>query len=104
MAKRAEQNVTGAEILIVEDDPRVLSATFDAVIELGHHPVACDHPSKAASLLAEHERIGLIISDVLMPDMTGPAMAAMLRHSHPAIPVLFVTGLDRKSTRLNSRH
>src|SRR3546814_5471614 len=43
-------------------------------------------------LLAEHERIGLIISDVLMPDMTGPEMAAMLRHSHPDIPVLFVTG------------
>src|SRR3546814_12919017 len=36
----------------------------------------------------------LIISDVLMPDMTGPEMAAMLRHSHPDIPVLFVTGFD----------
>src|SRR3546814_14800809 len=67
------------------------------------------------------------ISDVLMPDMTGPEMAAMLRHSHPDIPVLFVTGFagdiddaamfagcevlrkpytmrDRKSTRLNSSH
>src|SRR3546814_4823324 len=97
MAKRAEQNVTGAEILIVEDDPRVLSATFDAVIELGHHPVAGDHPSKAASLLAEHERIGLIISDVLMPDMTGPEMAAMLRHSHSDIPVLFVRSEEHTS-------
>src|SRR3546814_20455870 len=58
MAKRAEQTVTGAEILIVEDDPRVLSATSDAVTELVNHPVACDHPSTTASQLAEHERIG----------------------------------------------
>src|SRR3546814_12559117 len=91
MAKRAEQNVTGAEILIVEDDPRVLSAPFDAVIELGHHPVACDHPSKAPSLLAEHERIGLIISAVLIPDMTVADSEVMLSLSHPTYPVLFVT-------------
>src|SRR3546814_14766713 len=51
MAKRAEQNVTGAEILIVEDDPRVLSATLDAVIELGHHPVVSYPHSQAASTL-----------------------------------------------------
>ncbi|MBK5263655.1 MAG: response regulator, partial [Alphaproteobacteria bacterium] len=85
-------HAAGIEILVVEDDPRVLSATFDALVELGHHPVACDHPSKAASILADHDTIGLIISDVLMPDMTGPEMIAMLRHSHPGIPVLFVTG------------
>src|SRR3546814_16517315 len=46
MAKRAEQNVTGAEILIVEEDPRVLSATFDAVIELGNYQAQYDPPSK----------------------------------------------------------
>src|SRR3546814_6979098 len=46
----------------------------------------------STTLFRSHERIGLIISDVLMPDMTGPEMAAMLRHSHPDIPVLFVTG------------
>jgi signal transduction histidine kinase/ActR/RegA family two-component response regulator len=82
----------GARILLVEDDPRVLSATLDALIDLGHQPVACDHPAKAADLLASNPDIQLIISDVLMPDMTGPEMVAQLRQSHPSIPVLFVSG------------
>lgn len=82
----------GLDILVVEDDPRVLSATLDTLKELGHHPIPCDHPAKAAGILAENDNIALIISDVLMPDMTGPEMVAALRQSHPAIPVLFVTG------------
>ena len=82
----------GARVLLVEDDPRVLSATLDALVDLGHQPVACDHPAKAADLLASNPDIQLIISDVLMPDMTGPEMVAQLRQSHPSIPVLFVSG------------
>lgn len=79
-------------ILVVEDDPRVLSATIDALIDLGHQPIACDHPLKAAALLRSHPEIQLIISDVLMPDMTGPEMVALLRKSHASMPVLFVSG------------
>lgn len=79
-------------ILVVEDDPRVLSATIDALIDLGHQPIACDHPMKAGALLASRPEIQLIISDVLMPDMTGPEMIALLRKSHPSLPVLFVSG------------
>lgn len=79
-------------ILVVEDDPRVLNQTMAALSELGHLPVACDHPSKAAKLLTSHRDIGLIISDVLMPDMTGPEMIRTLPVAYAHVPVLFVTG------------
>lgn len=79
-------------ILVVEDDPRVLNQTMAALGELGHLPVACDHPGKAARLLANNPDIGLIISDVLMPDMTGPEMVKALPPRFRDLPVLFVTG------------
>ena len=79
-------------ILVVEDDPRVLNQTMAALAELGHLPVACDHPSKAAKLLTSHRDIGLIISDVLMPEMTGPEMVRSLPVTFAHVPVLFVTG------------
>jgi signal transduction histidine kinase len=79
-------------ILVVEDDARVLNQTMSALSELGHLPVACDHPGKAARLLAHNGDIGLIVSDVLMPDMTGPEMVKALPASFRHLPVLFVTG------------
>ncbi|MET0370575.1 MAG: ATP-binding protein [Sphingobium sp.] len=79
-------------ILVVEDDPRVLNQTMSALAELGHLPVACDHPAKAEKLLRGHHDIGLILSDVLMPGMTGPEMVNRLPASFRHIPVLFVTG------------
>jgi signal transduction histidine kinase len=85
-------HATGLHILVVEDDPRVLPATMDALRELGHHPLACDDPTRAAGLLAAMDRIDLILSDVLMPTLTGPEMVAGLVAAHPHVPVLFVTG------------
>ncbi|MBB3695347.1 ATP-binding protein [Sphingomonas sp. BK580] len=85
-------DVSGLHILVVEDDPRVLPATMDALRELGHHPRACDDPTRAAALLAGMNRVDLILSDVLMPTLTGPEMVAKLAATHARVPVLFVTG------------
>ncbi|WHO38049.1 ATP-binding protein [Sphingobium sp. AP49] len=85
-------------ILVVEDDPRVLNQTMSALAELGHLPIACDHPTKAAKLLANNLDIGLIMSDVLMPDMTGPEMIRDLPAQHRHLPVLFVTGYTGDAT------
>ncbi|WP_241241886.1 ATP-binding protein [Sphingobium algorifonticola] len=79
-------------ILVVEDDPRVLSQSMDAIAELGHLPIACPHASEAAAMLERHGDVGLIVSDVLMPGMTGPEMIASLPDAYRAVPVLFVTG------------
>jgi len=78
-------------ILVVEDDPRVLTATVEAVEELGHRAVACNDPRDAATLVEKHG-FDLILSDVLMPDLTGPELVAELKQRWPDLAVLFVTG------------
>ncbi len=95
----ADGNAEPAEalkILVVEDDERVLTATVDAVSELGHTAVACANPLEAEALvegrLAEGKGFDLILSDVLMPDLTGPEMVARLKQRWPELSVLFVTG------------
>ncbi len=82
----------GTTVLVVEDDPRVLAATGDALEELGLRTVRCLHPGDARKRLRENPDIGLIVSDVLMPGMTGPELVASIRNDYPGLPVLFVTG------------
>jgi signal transduction histidine kinase/CheY-like chemotaxis protein len=79
-------------ILVVEDDPRVLRSTMAALAALGHIGLDCDHPAKAADLLASRPEIALILSDVLMPDMSGPEMIEALGAAVTGLPVIFVTG------------
>lgn len=83
---------SGLDILVVEDDPRVLTATVEALEELGHRPIPCPDPFHAPALLDSHPTIDLIVSDVLMPGQTGPEMIAALPARHTGIGVLFVTG------------
>ncbi|MBN8848125.1 MAG: kinase [Sphingomonas sp. 67-36] len=80
------------DVLVVEDDPRVLAATSGALRELGHRPIPCNDPLAAPAMLAAHDAIRLILSDVLMPTQTGPEMIAALDRRYAHIPVLFVTG------------
>jgi signal transduction histidine kinase/CheY-like chemotaxis protein len=79
-------------ILVVEDDPRVLSATVGALEELNHQAIACQDPLAVPDLLNQHPAIDLIVSDVLMPVRTGPEMIAALDPRHAHLAVLFVTG------------
>ncbi len=79
-------------LLVVEDDPRVLAQTRSALAELGHTAICCDHPAKAVTMLEQNSGIDIILSDVLMPDMTGPEMVAALPQQFRSIPVMFVTG------------
>ena len=87
-----QQEDLSLTILVVEDDARVLRSTLSALAALGHRGLACDHPSKAGGMLADHPDIALILSDVLMPDQTGPEMVAELGNQLAQKPVIFVTG------------
>ncbi|PZU11684.1 ATP-binding protein [Sphingomonas sp.] len=79
-------------ILVVEDDIRVRSATGEALAELGYEPLLCDSGDEAIVLLGARDDIRLMITDVLMPGMTGPELVSAVRPRHPDLAVLFVTG------------
>jgi signal transduction histidine kinase/ActR/RegA family two-component response regulator len=81
-----------AVILVVEDDPRVRNATVSAIEELGHMPVAVASGAEALAELAARDDIRLILSDVVMPEMTGPELIARAAPLYPHIAVLYVTG------------
>jgi len=89
--EQSEPSVPGTRILLVEDDPRVLAATLGALEDLDYHPVACASGAEAIRLF-ERQEFDLVISDVIMPEMTGPEMVRELKIKHPDAAVLFVTG------------
>ncbi|MBL9069204.1 MAG: response regulator [Sphingopyxis sp.] len=95
-ATSMDSPASALSILVVEDDKRVLAATVDAVEELGHTAIACANPLDAERLvegrLAEGGSFDLVLSDVLMPELTGPEMVAQLKRRWPELSVLFVTG------------
>ncbi len=80
------------DILVVEDDPRVLTATLAALEELGHRPVACSDPLNAPRTVASLRALDLVMTDVLMPGQTGPEMVAALEPQLRSVAILYVTG------------
>ncbi|MDQ8758135.1 ATP-binding protein [Sphingosinicella sp. LHD-64] len=91
-APAPERGRGAGSILVVEDDPRVSRSTMDALEELGYRPVACSGGREALDLLTRTSDFDLVITDVMMPEMTGTELAAELRRQHPHLPVMFVTG------------
>jgi CheY-like chemotaxis protein len=87
-----DAHVPGARILLVEDDPRVRTATVGALEDLDYEPVACGSGAEAIELFGKHE-FDLVITDVIMPEMTGPELIRHLKANQDRdFAVLFVTG------------
>ena len=82
----------GALILVVEDDPRVSRSTVAALEELGYRPHPCASGREALEALARESGVALVVTDVMMPEMTGTELAAEIGRRDPDMPILFVTG------------
>jgi len=79
-------------VLVVEDDPRVSRSTVAALEELGYLPTPCASGREALEILEREEGIDLILTDVMMPEMTGPELVHAATVRYPWIAILFVTG------------
>jgi DNA-binding response OmpR family regulator len=83
-------------ILLVDDDP-IQAATRKAIlIRSGNEVVIASGGQKALSLLDDMElaqRVGMVITDHLMPGMNGLQFVTELRRHFPTLPVLVLSGL-----------
>ncbi|MBI5883191.1 MAG: response regulator [Elusimicrobia bacterium] len=90
----AEAALAGSEtVLLVEDEPPVLRVTARMLRENGYEVLEASHPEQALELARLHPgRIDLVLTDVVMPGMAGPALSRLLAPLRPSAKVLFMTG------------
>jgi signal transduction histidine kinase/CheY-like chemotaxis protein len=91
-AEPAARGGRAAAILVVEDDPRVSRSTVAALEELGYRPYPCASGREALAMLKREAEIALVVTDVMMPEMTGTELAAEVKRRRPDMRILFVTG------------
>jgi len=86
--------VTGSEtILIVEDDDMVRNFATRVLKGLGYTILSAADGKEAISISGDHQGpIHLILTDVVMPGMSGPAVEETLRVSRPGIKALYMSG------------
>jgi len=79
-------------VLVVEDNDDVRRLTMRTLQQAGYRVLEASGGQDALALLAAGERIDLVVTDVIMPQMNGVTVAQEVRKRHAAMPVLFITG------------
>ena len=84
--------VSGATVLLVEDDDVVRHVTTEMLRLAGYEVVAAASAEDALTLLGAGARPDVLVSDVVMTGVDGPSLAERARRLLPDLPVLFVSG------------
>ena len=80
-------------VLLVEDQSDVRLLTSTILESLGYSVLEADSGAKALEISEQFQgRIDLLLTDVIMPGLTGPELAKRLRGLRPSIEVLLVSG------------
>jgi DNA-binding NtrC family response regulator len=86
-----------ATILLI-DDNAVQAATRQTILKrAGYFVIAALNPARALEQIQSGEfptEIGLVITDHLMPGMSGAEFVKELRKTHPSLPVMVISGLE----------
>ncbi len=80
-------------VMVVEDEVEVRDFVSTVLTNYGYRVFKADNAVEALLFFEqEHERIDLVLSDVIMPGTSGPEMGARLKCLHPEIKILYMSG------------
>ena len=80
-----------ARILVVDDEPAVRAVIEGLMIRSGHNVLSTGYGLVALHMLSEHP-FDLVITDIVMPYMTGVRLIDEIRTHYPAIKILAISG------------
>ena len=87
-------------ILLVEDETSILDVLSSNLEASGYKVLQAANGAEALAVMEEHRgEVDLLVSDVVMPMVSGPELYARLRGSHPHIKVIFISGYSNWSGR-----
>ncbi len=83
----------GETILLVEDEPGVIGLLQSILLDAGYKVLVSQDGQKALELAQEFDgTIHLLLTDVVLPHRSGPALARELAHARSEMRVLFISG------------
>jgi CheY-like chemotaxis protein len=99
-APRVERVSRKATILAVEDEEVVRMVMCSVLEQVGYEVLCAGTPEEALDLASGHVgRIDLLLTDVVMPQMSGPALADEILQLFPEIKILYVSGYSERDMR-----
>jgi putative two-component system response regulator len=86
-----------SRILVIDDEAVIRMLVVEILEVAGHDVVAADSAERAIALL-EHEEFELVVSDVIMPGLSGLELLEIVRARRASLPVVLVTGAGTYET------
>ena len=85
--------MTRPTILIVEDQPALRRVAERILVRVGYPVLTAESGEEALQVAGTHaERIGLLLTDLVMPGIGGRELARTLRRQRPELRVLYLSG------------
>jgi CheY-like chemotaxis protein len=81
--------------VLVADDNRGFAELCRALLEDAGHQVVTAYSGLAAIAVVEQQEVDAAVLDVLIPEISGDAVAERLRQLQPGMPIVLMTGADR---------
>src|SRR6266511_1916326 len=100
-SRNRPEELTGTEtVLVCEDDELVRILIETMLTENGYRVLTAARPREALQLAASHEGpIDVVVTDVVMPELSGPELVEQLEDVRPGLDVLFLSGYSAETIR-----
>lgn len=101
-AEESPKSVTYATVLLVEDDDAIRILLRNSLEESGYQVIEARDGEEALlqAEMHEDEQIDLLISDVVMPNIDGPALARKLLATHSSTKILLISGCPKETAEV----
>jgi len=97
--EQALERGNGETVLLVDDEPMLAALGEEMLAALGYEPVGVTSSAEALRLFKEDpERFDAVLTDEVMPDLAGTALAAAIHSLRPDVPVVLMSGYSDPAT------
>lgn len=99
LPRAASSPARGDEVvLLVEDEPAVRSSTAELLSQLGYTVLPAPDGQSALDVVAGHKGpIDIVVTDVVLPRLSGPSLVRELRGLRPGIKVIYISGYSQQT-------
>jgi len=89
-------------VLVVDDEAAILAITSRTLLAFGYRVLTAADGAEALAIYAQHRReIAMVLTDMSMPVMDGPATIRALKRINPAVKIIAASGLMANGSAIN---